>query len=76
MTWEIAMIGLGALAIVYVVLVVAVILELRAWGRQIDEQAARCDRRHHETMVDMAISERRAEEAHARRMRALATPGG
>ena len=69
------MIGLGALAVVYVVLVVAVILQLHAWGREIDEWAARCDRRHHETMVDMAIAERRDEEAHARRMRDLATPG-
>ena len=76
MTWQIAMIGVGALAGVYVVLVVAVILQIRAWGRQSEEQAARCDRRHHETMVDLAISRRRDKEAQARRTRDLATPGG
>ena len=76
MTWETAMMVPGALAVVYVVLVVAVILQIRAWGRQSDEQAARCERRHHETMVDLAISGRRDEEEHARRMRDLATPGG
>ena len=69
------MIGLGALAVVYVVLVVAVTLQIRSWGRQSDQQAAGCERRHHETMVDRAISRRRDEEEHARRMRDLATPG-
>ncbi len=76
MTWQIAMIGVGALAVVYVVMVVAVILQIREWGRQSAEQAARCDRRHRETMVDLAISGRRNREAHARRMQDLATPGG
>ena len=47
MTWQTAMMVPGALAVVYVVLVVAVILQIRAWGRQGDEQAARCERRHH-----------------------------
>lgn len=75
MTWEIATIGLGALAVVHVVLLVAVILQLRAWGRESDEWAARRERGHQETMVDMAISRRCDEEAHARRMRDLATPG-
>ena len=75
MTWQIAMIGVGALAVVYVVMVVAVILQIREWGRQSAEQAARCDRRHHETMVDLAISRRRNREAQAKRMQDLATPG-
>lgn len=76
MTWVTATIPLGVLAVVHVVLVVAVILQLRAWGRQVDEWAAGQERRHQETMVDLAISRRRNEEAHARRMRDLATPGG
>ena len=70
------MIGLGVLAVAYVVMVVAVILQIRAWGRECGEQAARDERRHHKTLVDLAISTRRQEEEHAGRMHGRATPGG
>ena len=70
-----AMMTLGALIVVFVALVIAALLHLRAWARETAEWAARCERRHQETMVDLAISSLRREEEHARRMQTLETPG-
>ena len=75
MILDTAMMTLGALLVAYVALVIAVLLQLRAWVRETGEWAARRERRHQETMVDLAISSRRREEEHARRMQTLETPG-
>ena len=69
-----AMMTLGAFLVVYVALVVAVLLQIRSWSRDSEKRAEEHERRHQETMVDLAISSLRREEEHARRMRALATP--
>ena len=55
----------------YAAMVVAVILEINAWGRRTDKSAARQERRHQEYRISLAISRRRQREEHARRMEAL-----
>ena len=75
MILEIAMMTVGPLLVAYVALVVAVLLQIRSWGRDNERWAAERERRHQKTMVDLAISSRRREEERARRMQPLETPG-
>ena len=65
----VALIVLAAGVVLYPVMVVVVIRELRNWGRDMDKRAARRERQHREYMVSFELDARRSRMEHARRMR-------
>ena len=68
---QIFFIFLAAGMVLYIAMVVAAILKLEAWGRDMDKRAARREREHQEYMISFELDARRRRVEHEEFMKRL-----
>ena len=68
---QIFLIAVAGGMVLHVAMLVALILKIEAWGRDMEKRSARREREHQEYMVSLKIDARRRSEDHERFMKRL-----